>query len=95
MKWDKDVAARRRTRPREIEGLISDINAQHDSAELDVAQEDPTYDDVPAKEIDPELQEVFGRAASLTAQLSQSISLQHERATRAKSAFQEIKALKP
>lgn len=95
LKWDKDVAARRRTRPREIEGLISDINAQHDSAELDVAQEDPTYDDVPAKEIDPELQEVFSRAASLTAQLSQSISLQHERATRAKSAFQEVKALKP
>lgn len=93
LKWDKDVAARRRTRPKEIERLISDTLAQHNSVELDVAQEDPAYD-VPDKPFDPEPQEVFSSAASLTAQLSQSISLQHERAIRAKSVFQEIKVLK-
>ena len=41
LKWDKDIAERRRTRPREIEALIL---VQQDSGALDVAQNEISYD---------------------------------------------------
>lgn len=46
LKWDKDIAGRRRTRPKEIEALMSDILAQQDSDEFDVAQSDTSYDHI-------------------------------------------------
>jgi len=46
LKWDKDIAGRRRTRPKEIEALMSDILAQQDSDEFDVAHNEPMYDHI-------------------------------------------------
>ena len=41
LKWDKDIAERRRTRPKDIEALLL---AQQNSDALDVAQNETTYD---------------------------------------------------
>ena len=41
LKWDKEIAERRRTRPREIEALVL---AQQNSDALDVAENETTYD---------------------------------------------------
>lgn len=44
LKWDKEIAERRRIRPREIEEFVSNSLAQHSSAKLDVLQADTLYE---------------------------------------------------
>ncbi|KAG6331456.1 hypothetical protein ID866_7634 [Astraeus odoratus] len=93
LKWDKEIAARRRTRPRELMGHLSDILAQHSSVELDDAQNDPSYE-FPATAVHPELQEILSNAVSLSPELSQSIASQRDRAIRSRSAYDEVKTLR-
>ncbi|KIM51484.1 hypothetical protein SCLCIDRAFT_1224496 [Scleroderma citrinum Foug A] len=94
LKWDKDIAGRRRTRPKEIEALMSDILAQQDSDEFDVAQSDTSYDHILAKGIYPEMEDTLRNAISLTPRLAQSVSVQCDRATRVQSIADEVKNLK-
>lgn len=94
LKWDKDIAGRRRTRPKEIEALLSDILAQQNSDEFDVAQNEPMYDHILAKAIYPEMEDTLRSTISLTPRLAQSVSAQSDRATRVRSIAEEVKTLK-
>ncbi|KIJ69553.1 hypothetical protein HYDPIDRAFT_24386 [Hydnomerulius pinastri MD-312] len=94
LKWDKEIAGRRRSRPQEIESTMLESLAQHRASDLDVA-EDPTTYDLMFNRFDPELEQTLSNAALLAPQLMQSISSLHDRATRIKSVSAEVIALKP
>lgn len=94
LKWDKEIAERRRIRPREIEEFVSNSLAQHSSAKLDVLQADTLYE-IPAKEIDPEARQTFSHMTALLSQLSQSISVHSDRATKINTVLAEVKTHKP
>ncbi|KAL4064757.1 hypothetical protein V8B97DRAFT_1288537 [Scleroderma yunnanense] len=95
LKWDKDIAARRRTRPKEIETLVSDILAQQHSDEFDIAQSEPTYDNILAKDVYPEMEDTLRSTTALSSQLAESVSVQYDRATEVRVVSEEVKTIKP
>jgi hypothetical protein len=60
-----------------------DANQESDVSDLDSSQHDPVTE------------ETFVNAITMSAQLSQSISMQYERANRFAAVSNEVKALKP
>ncbi|OJA08225.1 hypothetical protein AZE42_09392 [Rhizopogon vesiculosus] len=96
LKWDREIAGRRRTRPTEIEALVREIYGQHRDVDLDDATENSGPSDVDDScTPDPEVEETFMHAIAMSAQLSQSISMVYERADRFAAVASEVKALKP
>ncbi|KAF9233932.1 hypothetical protein BU15DRAFT_79630 [Melanogaster broomeanus] len=95
LKWNKEIAGRRRTRPEEIERALLESFAQHNTSDM-VVKEDPTmYNELMTKQFDHEFEQALWDAVSLAPHLMQSIASQHDRTTEIKSVSAEIKALKP
>jgi len=46
LKWDREIAGRRRTRPMEIEALVQEIYGQHRDVDLDDATQNSGPSDV-------------------------------------------------
>ncbi|KAH7911443.1 hypothetical protein BJ138DRAFT_1085583 [Hygrophoropsis aurantiaca] len=96
LRWDKEVANYRRSRPREIETMLQQNIALHSAIDSNTPLPQP--DDLSssaAVELNLDVAGVFDRSASLASQLLQSISSQHERAGRMKSVTKEVMDMKP
>ncbi|KAF8437997.1 hypothetical protein L210DRAFT_3505086 [Boletus edulis BED1] len=93
LKWDKDVADRRRTRPTDIEKLIADGLTQHHDVETSETSNE--YADFSAKQVDPELERTLLNTVSLAPRPLQSIQSLQNRSDKIKSVSAEVKALKP
>jgi hypothetical protein len=96
LKWDREIGVRRRTRPTEIEALVQGVYTQHRSVDMDIdANQESNVSDLDSSQHDPVTEETFVNAITMSAQLSQSISMQYERANRFAAVSNEVKALKP
>ncbi|KAG1826710.1 uncharacterized protein BJ212DRAFT_1307722 [Suillus subaureus] len=96
LKWDREIGGRRRIRPTEIEALVQGVCVQHHSVGMDVDANQESYlSDLDGSQLDPAMEETFVNAVTMSAQLSQSISMQYERANRFTAVSSEVKALKP
>ncbi|KIK91654.1 hypothetical protein PAXRUDRAFT_830657 [Paxillus rubicundulus Ve08.2h10] len=94
LKWDKEIAGHRRTRPGEIERALLKSLAQHHMSDMDVAEDPSTYHELMPKQLGCELEQTLLGAISLAPQLAQSIASQHARTTKIKPVSAEVKALK-
>ncbi|KAF8841152.1 hypothetical protein BDN67DRAFT_1010850 [Paxillus ammoniavirescens] len=94
LKWHKEIAGHRRTRPEEIERALLKSLARHHTSDMDVAEDPSTYHELMPKQLDSELEQILSGAVSLAPQLVQSIASQYERATKIKPVSAEVKALK-
>ncbi|KAF9228542.1 hypothetical protein BS17DRAFT_744416 [Gyrodon lividus] len=94
LKWDKEIAGRRRTRPKEIEIMLLESFAQYHTSDMDVAEDPITYNELMPKRLDRELEQTLSHAVSLAPQLMQSTASQHDRATKIKPVLSQVKALK-
>ncbi|KAI9568416.1 hypothetical protein HD554DRAFT_766247 [Boletus coccyginus] len=95
LKWDKEIADRRRSRPQDVEKLVTESLAQHHACDVEMLDESEARVDVSVKQVDSELQHMLLNAVSLAPQLLQTIKSQRGRADRIKSVSAEVKALKP
>ncbi|KAG1756211.1 uncharacterized protein EDB91DRAFT_147 [Suillus paluster] len=96
LKWDREIAGRRRTRPTEVEALVQGVYAQHRGVDMDTdANQKSELSDFDDSQLDPGMEDTFVNAVAMSAQLSQSISMQHERVNRFITVSSEVKALKP
>ncbi|KAG0705246.1 hypothetical protein DFH29DRAFT_908351 [Suillus ampliporus] len=96
LKWDREIAGRRRTRPTEVEALVQGVYAQHRGVDMDIdTNQKSEISDLDGSHLDPEMEETFVNAVAMSAQLSQSISMQCERANKFTAVSSEVKALKP
>ncbi|KAJ8592579.1 hypothetical protein M405DRAFT_859613 [Rhizopogon salebrosus TDB-379] len=95
LKWDREIASRRRTRPAEVEMLVHEIHNQHRDVDVVDTTQGSDPPDVDDHTLDPEVEETFVNAVAMSAQLSQSISMVYERANRFPAVASEVKALKP
>ncbi|OAX33582.1 hypothetical protein K503DRAFT_700176 [Rhizopogon vinicolor AM-OR11-026] len=86
LKWDREIAGRRRTRPMEIEALVQEIYGQHRDVDLDDATQNSGPSDVYG---------FFPLPNSVFMRFLQSISMVYERADRFAAVASEVKALKP
>ncbi|KAG2149202.1 hypothetical protein DEU56DRAFT_729296 [Suillus clintonianus] len=96
LKWDREIGGRRRTRPTEVEALVQGVYAQHRSVDMDIDATQKSHPpDLDDSQLDHEMEETFVNAVTMSAQLSQSISMQYERANRFTAVSSEVKTLKP
>ncbi|KAG2352628.1 hypothetical protein BDR07DRAFT_1615608 [Suillus spraguei] len=96
LKWDREIGGRRRTRPTEVEALVQGVYIQHRGVDMDVDANQESYlSDLDDSQLDLAMEETFLNAVTMSAQLSQSISMQYERANRLTAVSSEVKALKP
>ncbi|KAH0830461.1 hypothetical protein J3R83DRAFT_1886 [Lanmaoa asiatica] len=95
LKWDKEIADRRRSRPEAIEKLVMESLAQHHVCNLEVLEKSNAHADINPKQVDCELQQTLLNAVPLVHRLIQSIQTQQSRANRINSISAEVKALKP
>lgn len=83
LKWDREIGGRRRTRPTEVEALVQGVYIQHRGVDMDVDANQESYlSDLDDSQLDLAMEETFLNAVTMSAQLSQSISMQYERANR-------------
>jgi hypothetical protein len=95
LKWDREIGGRRRTRPTEVEAMIQGVYTQHRGVDMDIdANQESCLSDLDGSQLDPAMEETFVNAVAMSAQLSQSISMQYERANRFTAVSTEVKALK-
>ncbi|KAG1754183.1 hypothetical protein EDB19DRAFT_1665159 [Suillus lakei] len=96
LKWDREIGGRRRARPTEVETLVQGVYTQHRGIDMDIDANQESYlSGLDGSQLDPEMEETFVNAVTMSAQLSQSISMQYERADRFTAVSSEVKALKP
>ncbi|KAG2066134.1 hypothetical protein BDR04DRAFT_1059771 [Suillus decipiens] len=96
LKWDREIGGRRRTRPTEVEALVQGVYIQHRGVDMDIDANQESYvSDLDDIQLDLAMEETFMNAVTMSAQLSQSISMQYERASRFTAVSSEVKALKP
>ncbi|KAH7890971.1 hypothetical protein F5I97DRAFT_2071453 [Phlebopus sp. FC_14] len=72
LKWDKEIAGRRRIRPREIESAILDGFAQHRVPDLDCSHDLATYDELIRNRLPPGLEQTLMRTVALSSHLIQA-----------------------
>jgi len=95
LKWDKDVADRRRTRPTDIEKLVAESLTQHRGCDLETSEVSNEYADFSVKQVDPELERTLLNTVPLAPHLLQSIQSLQNRLDKIKSVSAEVKTLKP
>ncbi|KAG9318353.1 hypothetical protein JVU11DRAFT_443 [Chiua virens] len=71
LKWDKDIADRRRTGPNDLENLVSESLAQHHLQSTEVLETIDAYADTNPRQVDCELRETLLNAISLSPDLLQ------------------------
>ncbi|KAN0084119.1 hypothetical protein V8E55_007623 [Tylopilus felleus] len=94
LKWDKEIADRRRSRPVDIEKLVTENLTPHHTCDVEMPDKPDTYPDVNAKQVDSGVEQSLLNTVSLAPQLLQSIKSQQSRANKIKSVSTEVKALK-
>ncbi|OCH95202.1 hypothetical protein OBBRIDRAFT_878275 [Obba rivulosa] len=101
LKWDKEIAEKRRTKPQEVERLMRELLADRQGLDDMLAQDmanleddlDTVEDDLPDT-VYENTENVAQKTYALVEELKQCVPLQAERAERVKAVASEIKALK-
>ncbi|KAF8556821.1 hypothetical protein OG21DRAFT_526564 [Imleria badia] len=96
LKWDKEIADRRRSKPEDIQKSITESLTQHHACDVEISDKSQNgYADIDAKQIGSELEQSVLDTASLAPRLLQTIKSQQSRMNSIKSVSAEVKALKP
>jgi len=102
LKWDREIAEKRRHQPKEVEKLMESLLERQREVDQELAEEevdddehmDDVQDDLHATTYE-NISEVAMKLNAITDELLQSVPLQAERAERVQVFEAEIKALKP
>ncbi|EMD34493.1 hypothetical protein CERSUDRAFT_141028 [Gelatoporia subvermispora B] len=102
LKWDKEIAEKRRIKPQEAEKLMKELFADRQALDEVLASDlaaleddiDMAEEDLP-ESIYESLEQTAQKTYAITEELQQSIPAQAERAERVKVVASEIKSLKP
>jgi len=101
LKWDKEIAEKRRTKPQEAEKLMKELLADRQALDELLAQDladlddelDPVNDDLPEM-VYEKTENTAQKSYAIAEELKQIVPLQAERSERVKTVAAEIKALK-
>ncbi|KZT28640.1 hypothetical protein NEOLEDRAFT_1129489 [Neolentinus lepideus HHB14362 ss-1] len=102
LKWDREIASKRQTRPKEVADMIQDLleRQREDDEEFanTIAADSEGAADVGTDALDaryPELQTSFAELTALSKELQQAAPVQLERSLRVRSVEEEVRSLRP
>ncbi|EPQ58755.1 hypothetical protein GLOTRDRAFT_104409 [Gloeophyllum trabeum ATCC 11539] len=101
LKWDREIASKRQTRPKEVADMIQDLlDRQREDDEEFATSATPDTEEPAETETDvldaryPDLQTSFGQLMALSEELQQAAPVQLERSIRVRAVEEEVKSLK-
>ncbi|KAI0928116.1 hypothetical protein AcV5_005787 [Taiwanofungus camphoratus] len=96
LKWDREIAAKRRERPKEVETLMEDLLERRrafDEETVDDEEPEIVHEDLSATTYD-NVEQVSLQIYAISEELKQSVPVQSERSERVRTVASEMKALK-
>ncbi|KAI0948501.1 hypothetical protein AcW1_005466 [Taiwanofungus camphoratus] len=96
LKWDREIAAKRRERPKEVETLMEDLLERRrafDEETVDDEEPEIMHEDLSATTYD-NVEQVSLQIYAISEELKQSVPVQSERSERVRTVASEMKALK-